>query len=417
MDFGMEQFLLYDARPSSAQNAFQEIFSFSDLHSDSDTDQTKSFSTPRSPESPHAPRFHLHYASTPNGNSVMAVNLTGPRFTIIPNAHYTIYDYLMKMFDLLFPTLPAATQSSTSQPPAPSASPSLPVTESNTRETTMTIYVHFIDFMVNFPQDVKKRKSKWLVIRSDLVLKCKLIGSLVTTEKVLQLIVNNLQAYKVEKKRKRSKEKKEVSSEVRKIQSDDSQSEFDQKGLPTSNQTFYTLRSSKGHVVRNTPYLDGLKWAENVAGQSDQWKFRDFTPILLPFCMVCHYDENQTRTLCTVSTGSMPIHLVVTPDADLDLLGLAMTVYGCNMIYNVWLPLKGEEDDNTPPPGSCDDPAFHTPAYPIPVLPCPDYEQHLEVLMEGIRVTLTENKNEDNVGRYEFGIPFFFFCDFIFPIL
>ncbi len=150
------------------------------------------------------------------------------------------------------------------------------------------------------------------------------------------------------------------------------------------------LKQMKENADYALPHSDGLKWKDNLRGRSEEWKHKKFVPILLPFRLMVHYDENTKRTLCNISTGPLPLHFILNPSSDFDLFGVVLNSYGCNMIYNIWLPMKKEEDDDEVIQGTDDDVAFHMPPYPPPSLPCVDYVQQLDIKTEGIQITLAE---------------------------
>ena len=95
--------------------------------------------------------------------------------------------------------------------------------------------------------------------------------------------------------------------------------------------------------------------------------------------MMVYYDENLVRTLCTVSTGSLPLHFTLNPSEDFSLLTVAFNQYGCNMIYNVWLPIEEEREREEegakagPYPINSvsdeDQEGFKCAPYPVPTLP------------------------------------------------
>ena len=399
MEMAMDQLILYDARPSSSSHAFREVFSFADIPESAfqrDTSASR-FDLPSESADSSAyddtmtrpPRFRLHYASTPSENTLLAVRLRGPRFTIIPNAHYTIYDYLMRIFDLLFYTPP----SSAAPAPAPAQSEESRSSAGETpkKETTMTIFVEFTDFLIGFPQDVTSSKSKILAFRSDLLLKCQLTGSAVTTGKYVQMMVHNMQAYILEPVQKKKEWKKGEAREEGKGRLGEREREqmMRSSGATMREGFSITLRQMKEDADVALPHADGLKWRDNYRGRSEEWKHKKYIPILLPFRLLVHYDESPKRTLCSISTGPLPLHFILNPSTDLDLFGVVLNAYGCNMIYNIWLPMKKEEEEEAIQ-GTGDDVAFHMSAYPPPTFPCLDYTQQLEIRTEGVQITLAE---------------------------
>ena len=267
----MGQLILYDARPSSVNNGVHEVFSFSSFSENvkegreeeeeeeeegeegEDDEEEEGWGIEEEEiegrggeEEEDENRFRLHYSrfvnllicflifsifhffsivtnSVPSGDSFLVIGLKGPRFFTIPNAYYTIYDYLMKIFDLLFPpalSSPEPESSSSSSSPSSNSSSSLPQ-----KKRTMTIYASlkgnlshplssFLslpltpfpkDLYVGFSENIKSKSSRSIAFGSDVIVKTALSGAEVTTEKVIQIIFHDFQAFKITKKVRRRK--------------------------------------------------------------------------------------------------------------------------------------------------------------------------------------------------------------------
>ena len=391
LDMAMEQLIVYDARPSSKDNAFHEVVSFSSHReegsSEGDIDDFGNTSFPRSndgneegehsagasgPIMPHRPgphRFRLHFISAPSGDSFISVVLDGIRLLIIPNAYYTLFDYFMRLYQLTFPE---------SQPDfEPAAMPpnvdvngiadgdglgSAPV-----KVTTTTIFLSLSGLNIGFIEDIARPESRMLVFETDLLMKYQMRGASLTTERMIQLLLHNVKAYKVlatEKTMRKTSEREEDHE---------------------ANVSF-TLTKMLDREDLTSRFKEGMRWQKNVEGSSVDWKHRRRVPFLRPFRLSMHYDENEDRTVCTVSTGTDPLHFICSPSEDLNFLWVLLEGYGCNMIFNLWLPKMPDEEVLA---GSDNDPAFHCAPYKIPYFP-EGYKQAMEIHTEGVQLTLTE---------------------------
>ena len=246
------------------------------------------------------------------------------------------------------------------------------------------------------------------------------------TEKMIQLIIHHLQAYKVvtsdseetkkegissvnvKEQKKDNEEKKEGKDEKKEEENPNIElltDSFLENSIGMSETKEYIPLSftlnQKHENSFTQPYNEGLQWRDNYRGMTDLWKNHQFVLMILPFKLILHYDENQVWTLSTLLTRSHPLHFIISLTADIDLFYIVMNDYGCNMMNNVWLLMESESDEMEEVAiGSESDESFRCPAYPPPSLPSEEYVQQMEFKTEGLQLTLSEEEPQNvNFGR------------------